>query len=372
VRIAAARAVAKAGATTPDVLAALHALAADPSPALRAEAERLLAALPAEDAAAIEALGASLSSPSAAVREGAVRGLLPHGADAEGAARDALSLSDERGWEPALRLLATLGPHASVQARHAALAALETATTVPVQAAALRAMGAMHAREPVAVRAVMDRVAAREPAVRDAAIAALGDLAADDKKAFEKLHDLAGALDKEDRDLRLAALRALGRLGEGAQDAMNVFKKGMEEDDEEVRDASITGMAALGRAALKTLIEGMDSASDVYRRSCLKALGLMGAEARSAVPELMDAIENGRNWGVHDYADVLAHIGKKAVGPLKRLLRSDNVYARGAAARALGRIGPDAHSARRALEKLLEDTSKTVRDEAKKALVQIE
>ncbi len=101
---------------------------------------------------------------------------------------------------------------------------------------------------------------------------------------------------------------------------------------------AVRKLVNLGPAAVPSLTQGLWADSDT-RRACIAMLGMIGADARSAVPSLV------------------------------RMLNDDNLEIRGGAARALGFIG--AHSAIPALTKLLDDKFPLVRLTAAESLISL-
>jgi HEAT repeat protein len=107
-------------------------------------------------------------------------------------------------------------------------------------------------------------------------------------------------------------------------------------------------------------------------------LGAFGADAKTAVPALIEALEtrHGLDWGFQvSAAAALGMMGpeaKEAVPALIRTLQSGEPGLRSSAGFALSRIGPDAKSAVPSLLRALQDQNEEVRHNAKKALEQID
>jgi HEAT repeat protein len=107
-------------------------------------------------------------------------------------------------------------------------------------------------------------------------------------------------------------------------------------------------------------------------------LGAFGADAKTAVPALVKALETTHDldWGFQaKAAGALGMIGpeaREAVPALIRTLQSGEPGLRSSAAFALSRIGPDAKSAVPSLLRALQDQNEEVRHNAKQALEQID
>jgi HEAT repeat protein len=103
-------------------------------------------------------------------------------------------------------------------------------------------------------------------------------------------------------------------------------------------------------------------------------LSLLGAEARTAVPALIEALAGNETLVRAQAALALGRIGPDAgaaVPALAELLRDPEWTVRRQVALALGRIGPQARLAIPALEKLGDDPDHLVRQAAEEALQNI-
>jgi HEAT repeat protein len=105
------------------------------------------------------------------------------------------------------------------------------------------------------------------------------------------------------------------------------------------------------KAAVEQLIKGLQSGDVELRKASAVTLGKLGPAARGAVPALAASLKDGE---VRDKAEeALVQIGAAAVPELSRALEDPNPEVRGAAAEAVGRIGPPARGAAPALLGLL-------------------
>lgn len=101
-----------------------------------------------------------------------------------------------------------------------------------------------------------------------------------------------------------------------------------------------------------------------YREAGARGLGLVGADAKAAVPMLVSALRDKAGRVRWEAATALGHIGAAAVPGLTASLRDRDPDVRHAAVFALGEIGPDAGSAASALGECLGDTNEEIRASA--------
>lgn len=117
-------------------------------------------------------------------------------------------------------------------------------------------------------------------------------------------------------------------------------------------------------AQLEAMLRDPDPARQVQGAYGLSKLG---AEAKSAVPALVDRLQNGSVLVRDSAALALGKIGpdaSDAVPTLTAALKDGEWTVRRQAALALGQIGPAARSARATLESLADDENNRVRDAA--------
>lgn len=154
--------------------------------------------------------------------------------------------------------------------------------------------------------------------------------------------DLVKGLADENKAVRLKSARELGDLGAAARTAAPALYAALKEDREpEVRSQCGKALAQIGPHALPFLLQGLDDKDRVVRSWSVRAVGLIGPEA------------------------------KEAVGPLTKALKDSQAGIRGGAAQALGEIGPAAEASAPALIEALADSDKDVRARAAAALARI-
>jgi HEAT repeat protein len=124
-------------------------------------------------------------------------------------------------------------------------------------------------------------------------------------------------------------------------------------------------------AELEAMLRGEDPAAQAQGAYGLSTLG---AEARQAVPALVDALKSKVTLVRERAALALGRVGpdaREAVPALTQTLRDPEWTVRRQASLALGRIGPEARSAIPSLEKLSGDRDHLVRKAAQEALRQV-
>jgi HEAT repeat protein len=172
----------------------------------------------------------------------------------------------------------------------------------------------------------------------------------------------------EDPESRAEAAKALGALGPDAKSAIPDLAKALNND--EVRVEASEALGHMGSEAVPALVRALGERSMGARRRAGAALAAIGAEA---VPALREALKD-RNPRVRQEAAValgmMGPAAADAVGDLAALLKDDEKWVRIYAAQALGDIGPSAKGAVAALEELKDDPG--CRARASEAIKQIE
>ncbi len=104
--------------------------------------------------------------------------------------------------------------------------------------------------------------------------------------------------------------------------------------------------------------------AEAVREAAARALGRFGPEAKIAIPELSRALHDNQGRVRWEAATALGLIGKDSVKALIKAMDGSDAKARHATAYALGQIGPDAIDAVPALTKSLNDPDQAVRNSA--------
>jgi HEAT repeat protein len=158
-------------------------------------------------------------------------------------------------------------------------------------------------------------------------------------EAKEALPVLVSALKDQDLFVRRFSAQALGEIGpDAAREAVPALKSRLTDPKKEVVEAAATALGKLGSEGITALTDTVkDKKKDVeIRRAGITGLGLAGANAKDAVPVLIEVLK--------DTSAGPAGKGKKQP--------ADTPNLRVEAATALGDIGPDAKDAVPTLEDL--------------------
>jgi HEAT repeat protein len=157
-------------------------------------------------------------------------------------------------------------------------------------------------------------------------------------EAKDAVPDLVQALKDKDLFVRRFAAQSLGEIGANARTAIPALKSSLGDGKKEVVEAAAVALGKIGSDGLSTLTDVVkDKKQDTeVRRQAIIALGTAGANAKDAVPVLVDVLK--------DPSAGSAGKGKKG--------SADTPNLRVDAAEALGDIGPDAKDAVPALEDL--------------------
>ena len=162
-----------------------------------------------------------------------------------------------------------------------------------------------------AVEALAAALADPEPRVAETAAYALGRIGSG---AHAAIPALAAAARHPERLVRRAAIDALGKLGPDPM-TEDVLTTALSGPDPDIRGLAAEGMRRIqtpGEAVAPLVAALVAGPAYTQRQTAASALALMGVEARSGIPALVDAL------GYHDSevrrlaADVLAAIGPDA------------------------------------------------------------
>jgi HEAT repeat protein len=260
-----------------------------------------------------------------------------------------------------------------------------------VRQAATQALGYNGPAAKTAVPALTELLKDSDAELRDAAAEALGHVGPAAKSAAPALMEL---LNDNAPRLREAAASALGTTGRGVEGAVPAVIAALKDENSGVREHAAQALFEMGSkelAAVPLLIGLLGDESADVRSSTADALGTIGPQAKAAVPALTRALDDKDRRVRRQAASALAHMGceaEPAVPALIKLLEDESSAARqdtanprgrqqrregewtarGAAALALGSIGPPAEAAVPALTELLRDKTADVRYSAAWAL----
>jgi HEAT repeat protein len=188
------------------------------------------------------------------------------------------------------------------------------------------------------------------PGPRASAARALGRIGLADEKSVSALRK--GVRDA-DRDVRLGSARALGALPQlrSPESAVSELALAVRDPSRDVRVAAGTALARIGKPAVAALVKLLADSDDLVRRQALDALRVVGPDAGAALPALETIVKDSKDFLRPRAILTLAALGKPATQTLAGLLTDIDV--RIDAADALASLGPEAATARPALEKAL-------------------
>ncbi len=273
----------------------------------------------------------------------------PEGRSLEAWARDLRSASRDRRWAAA-EALASYG--AEARGGLASLVGALHDEHAPVRRYAARALGVIG--HELAIPVLARQLAEPDPLVAIEVVRALGRF---EGRAVEASGALAALLGHP--RLGHAASRSLARIGAGAVPAL---RAALERQPPSALRLAVQALADIGEAAtpaLGELVELAHHEDPDVRRDVLRALAKMGEGAAGAVTTLFHVIERDddervRAWATSALGAAARHSPweAKAVAELTRAL--DDPDLRFSAIVALGRLGPAARVAKRALRRIAE------------------
>jgi HEAT repeat protein len=142
------------------------------------------------------------------------------------------------------------------------------------------------------VEDLIKQLKSKDPDARRAAAKALGEAGVDAKPAVPAL---VQALKDSDLFVRRFSAQALGEVGpDAAKESIPALTALLKDNKEkaEVHQAAVTALAKIRTTAVEPLLDVVkDRNKDVaLRRKAVESLGAIGAEAKSAIPTLIDAL----------------------------------------------------------------------------------
>jgi HEAT repeat protein len=194
--------------------------------------------------------------------------------------------------------------------------------------------------------------------------------------AAEEVPLLVKALGDESARVRLDAAEELGLVGPPAAAAVPALVKLTEAPaDPLLRIAAAKAVAridAKNKTAVPLLIEALEDKAGKVRKMAAESLGDLGPDAHAAVAALLRAAKDSDPTVSWAAIDALGQIGPAADAAVPTLIDAlRDAGTRGAAVDALGQIGRKAHAAVPALEKLLTGDQVNIRWPAAASLVRI-
>jgi HEAT repeat protein len=198
---------------------------------------------------------------------------------------------------------------------------------------------------------------------------------ADEKKEaiyFGKtVHDWAAQLKSKDRTERLDAAGNLGLIGAEANSAIPNLVEAARDEDGMIAMLATNTLARIGPAALPSLTEFLVDEDKETRRRAACAIALMGPTAKPAIDTLVECLKDKDEATRKFAAHALGMIGSGAESAVPNLANALESDIREWAADALCRIGPNAKAAVPTLIKLLHDVAPEPRVLAARVLADI-
>jgi len=261
------------------------------------------------------------------------------------------------------------------------ITALKQDKSERVREAAATSLGKLARDGAKAVPDVTEALKDKQPKVRAAAAEAIGQFCRVDAEiAKDSIPLLIVLLKDADVNVRVQAAFALGRMGPTAAPAVMALAALVAADkDANVRRESAKTLAAIGsesRSAVKDLVKALDDPQTDVRQYAAVALAKIGPDAADALPQLQKALKDKDKEVRCQVVHAIGSLGKAALSVLPdliRLLKDDDVAeVRLAVVQELGGLGPDAKEAIDALTIASRDGRPAIREAAVDALKKVQ
>jgi len=173
---------------------------------------------------------------------------------------------------------------------------------------------------------------------------------------------LIKALEEDDRQVWSSAVSAIAALGPEAKDAIPALIAALDatgqrghrqRDARQVALRCAYALSRIGAAAMPAIIEALQKEDAGPRIGATQALGLFGAEARGAIPLLIDHLADSREPVREETVRALGLIGPAAGPALVAALGDGDLRRRAGAAQALAQIVPPFRAAGAPVEQAL-------------------
>jgi HEAT repeat protein len=143
------------------------------------------------------------------------------------------------------------------------------------------------------------------------------------------------------------------------------------DENDAVKEAAEKAVLRIENDSLAVLARGLQDSSASVRSQCAQELADMGANAKPALPNLVDAMADNNSAVRVAVLYAFVSIGPDAIVVLGEALRDKNPQVRSIAVDALGRMGPDSRFVLNELIAVAFDTDVKAREEALTALARI-
>jgi HEAT repeat protein len=349
---------------------------------------------------ALPVLTEALKSNDVAMRVAAVGALGDMGRDGAGASTQLFALTkDSDPTVQAAAFRALVAVHADANRLKPLLEEALKSSTPPLRKAAAAGLASLGDTSALGVNGLVDLLDDENAAGRLAAVQALGQLGV---KASPAVQPLLARLDDpalqgtiletlgligpasepavprlielaKNRDLRPTVLVVFGKIGRGAGAALPTIYDAIHDSGSDVRASAATALASVEpdeAKALEVIIPLVDrTQSGDVRRAAERALGKFGPAAGPAVPRLITMLDKETERG--EVMRALKSIGVHTVPELVAMLAVHDPRVRTFACDSLGTLGPEAKDAAPKLREIMEEDG-AVRNSAQAALKKIE
>jgi HEAT repeat protein len=220
------------------------------------------------------------------------------------------------------------------------------------------ALGRIGPGAEAAVPLLVETLSSRHLSVRRNAPLALGRMGSAAKDAAPRLREL---LSDQDPTVVVHSALALWQIEEDERAVQGLVALTRQQREDLRPYLAVSALGEIGTArneVLPALTAALGHKDPDVRRAAARELGRIGPEALPSLQEVLRAGHSGRPSAV----EALGRIGVDALPALTEALRSDDAASRRAAARALGRLGPAAKEAAPALIAALGDRDPAVRE----------
>jgi HEAT repeat protein len=396
-RLRAVRSLGQIGADAKPAIPTLCKLLADRDAKVRRESVLAVAKIDPRDNKVIAALVLLRKDADSEVRRHAIRVLGMAGASAAPILAEVLTDSEGEVRLTAVAALGRLGA-AGVPALRSALQHKD----VQVRRLAVLTLGHLGPDVPETITGLIEATRDRDHLTRRLAVSLLDHPG---RETPQVVPILAKALSDEDADVRWTAAFVLEQLAASAKEAVPALSQALTDQERDVRRRALFALRALGpeahsatSAITKMLVEG----DDLHAEAALALLRI----AVDPVAAFVETLQSARGMGRSAAENALIQLGARSVPVLTKLTKPENeLDVRRSAIRCLGRIdgqaettvpilvrllhdkklrirldaifalgalGPQAKKAIAPLRKIAEDGLDLARDEAARALRQIE
>lgn len=301
----------------------------------------------------------------------------PDAAPAVGEIRDVLKSKDPDTRLQALVALGDIGK-ASRPALPAILEVAGSDKFEHVRYAAIYALGKIGTSDTVDAK-LEAWMKSDDPFLRVVSAWALGRNNLDDKAVVGRAVKLiVESFKSDDVDVRRAAARAMVEFDADPQLVGPLLVQALNDEDDTVVANAIAALAAFGPKALDHIDNAL--ANKGLRHYALLLVARLGAEAASAVPAIVTALEKATDSEedieftreAHFALSQIGPAGKSAIPQLMKALGSEHDEVSASASYALGKMGPAAVGAIPALQRATSNESLVVRAASVFALWQIQ